>query len=205
MSEIIKYKLTFKETQIRLNDDEVTFTIGQIKSRTMSVAYFKFYGYNLRKQLIAEYTNERWVITSEYSLKTKTFNIPFTSSEYSAEDIDSCVIELYLIGIDSENPLYFNKVQLNSGGYKEYNIPNNSINNVAVGFYNNKYVNLYDSEDNFLQVIRPIGEGFTTEELTTSQTTILAPHLPNETSFDSPTALFYEYMYMTEQEIGVEK
>lgn len=204
MSELIKYRLTFRETPIRLNDDEITFSIGQIRSRTMSVVYFKFYGYNLRKQLIAEYTNERWVITPEYTLKTQTFNIPFINSEYSAEDIDYCVIELYLLGIDSENPLYFNKVQLNEGEYKEYNIPNNVAKNVAIGFNNNRYANLY-SDDNFLQIIRPHGEEFTTEELTSSQTTILAPHLDNESSFDNPTALFYEYMYMTEQKIGVEK
>jgi len=204
MSELIKYKLTFKRTQIRVNEDTLTFSIGQIKSRTMSVVYFKFKGYDLRNTLISEYTSNRWVITSAYSLKYDTFTIPLNTG-YTVEDIDTCVIEMYLIGIDSENPLYFNKIQLNEGEYKEYNKPNDAKNNVAVGFHTNKYVNLYDTSENFLQVIRPNGEAFTTETLTPSKTTILAPHLPNESTFDTPTAIFYEYMYMTEQVIGVEK
>lgn len=204
MSELIKYKLTFRETQIRVSDDEITFTIGQIKSRSMSVVYFKFYAYDLRKNLIAEYTNERWVITTEYTEKTKTFTIPLSAS-YEPQDIDSVVIELYTIGIDSENPLYFNRVMLNSGGYLDYHQPNEAIKDIEVGFKTNKYVNLYDSSDGFLQIIRPYGESFSTEKLTPSQTTILVPHLDNETSFDNPTSIFYEYMYMVEQVIGVEK
>ena len=204
MSELIRYRLTFKETQVRISDEQITFTIGQIKSRSMSVVYFKLYAYDLRKTLIGEYTNERWVITSEYREKTKTFEVPLISG-HDPQDIDTVIIELYTIGIDSENPLYFNHVMLNSGTYLDYQQPNESVGNVEVGFKNNKYVNLYDNSEGFLQIIRPTGEAFTTEKLTASQDTILAPHLPNESEFDNPTALFYEYMYMVEQVIGVEK
>ena len=79
------------------------------------------------------------------------------------------------------------------------------INNVKIGFNQNHYVNLYDMSETFLQIIRPNHEDLTTEELTKSQMTILAPHLPNESEFDDPLKLFYEFMYMTEQRIGVEK
>ena len=77
--------------------------------------------------------------------------------------------------------------------------------NIQIGFNNNYYCNLYDSTDTFLQVIRPFHDGFSTKSLGKSQMTVLVPHLPNETIFDDPINLFYEFMYMTEQKIGVEK
>ena len=233
MPELIKYKLTFpvktvdiaesypypllKEekgkaiipapAQIRVSDEELTFTINNIKSRTPSVGYFKFYGFDYRKNKILEYTSPRWVITTEYSQKYNTFNIKnlLQQTNKEPEDLDHFYIELYLLGIDSENPLYFNRLQLNDGELKDYHTPNEHINEIEIGFNENSFVNLYDSSDNFLQIIRPYHESFKTTELSTSQVTILAPHLENETSFDNPIALFYEYMYMSEQKIGVEK
>jgi hypothetical protein len=200
MSEINKYKLTFRENQMRIFDNQITFTIGQIKSRTISVVYFKFYGYDIHNTLLEEHTGERWVVTPNYSLKTDTWTLTANPLK-----LDHFKIELYLLGINSENPLYFNKVQLNEGEYKEYHKPNDVQENIVVGFNKNSYINLYDTSETFLQIIRPNHEDLTTEVLTPSKTTILAPHLPNESTFDTPTAIFYEYMYMTEQRIGVEK
>lgn len=204
MSALSKYKLTFPVTQIRTSNNQLTFSIGKIKSRTPSVIYFKFYGYDLHKTLITEYTSNRWVITSEYTKQYETFELDFEEG-YESGDLDTYQIELYLIGIDSENPLYFNHLQLNIGEDKEYHVPNESLQNIAIGFNNTSYVNLYDNSDTFLQIIRPQHEGFSTIQLTPSQCTILVPHLPNESEFDNPVALFYEYMYQTEQIIGVEK
>lgn len=204
MSALSKYKLTFPITQIRTSDNKLTFSVGKIKSRTPSVVYFKFYGYDLHKTLITEYTSNRWVITSEYTKQYETFDLEFENG-YVGDDLDSYQIELYLIGIDSENPLYFNRLQLNIDEDTEYHVPNEELQNIQIGFNKNSYINLYDSTDNYLQIIRPSHEGLTTELLTPSQCTILAPHLPNESEFDNPVALFYEYMYQTEQIIGVEK
>lgn len=194
-----KYKLTFVNSQIRVEDTQLTFSIGKIKSRVPSVLYFKFYGYDVRKNLIEEYTSNKWVIDTNYSLQYETFTIT------NPTQIDNFTIEMYLYNINSENPLYFNHIQLNSGAYKDYHQPNEAISNVEIGFSRNSYVNLYGTTDEYLQIIRPNQDTFSTIELTPAQTTILAPHLPNETSYDDPVALFYEYMYQTEQKIGVDK
>ena len=204
MSELIKYKLTFPKTQIRVNTNQLTFSIGKIKSRTPSVVYFKFIGYDLHNTEITNYTSPRWVITTNYARKFKTFNLTF-STGYTIDDLDTFVIELYAIGIDSENPLWFNHVQLNHGEDTDYHTPNEEKQNITIGFNKTSYVNLYDTTETYLQIIRPNKEAFTTEELSKSQGTIIAPHLPNESEFDNPTALMYEYMYQTEQKIGVEK
>ena len=76
---------------------------------------------------------------------------------------------------------------------------------MKVGFAENKYINLYGDDDTYLQIIRPVGEDISTSQLTPSQTTIIAPHLPEESTFDDPVSIFYEFMYMNEQIIGVEK
>lgn len=200
MTDITRYKITFPMTQIRVNEEQLTFSIGKIKSRTPSVVFFKFYGYDYRNNLIEEHTSNEWIITDNYSLKYETWTLTPNPVE-----IDHYNIELYTIGIDSENPLYFNRLQLNEGEYKEYHQPNDAITDVKIGFKTTSYANLYDSSETYLQIIRPNHEDFTTNELTKAQVTILAPHLENETSWDNPIALFYEYMYQTEQKIGVEK
>ena len=218
MSELIQYKLSFpceinKETkqkelapaQIRTVDEKLTFSIGKIKSRRISVVYFKFIGYDLRGDIISEYTSPRWVITKEYSEKYDTFTIPFNEG-YDLDDLDRYHMEMYTIAITSENPLYFNHIQLNSGEKTEdYHQPNEVKPNVIIDFNKTPYVNLYDESETFLQIIRPNGEGFRTDVLTGSQETILAPHLPDESPFDDPVSLMYEYMYQREQRIGVEK
>ena len=124
---------------------------------------------------------------------------------YKISDLDNYTIELYTLGIDSENPLYFNHIQLNEGTRKDYHTPNEEIKNVNVGFNKNQYLNLYSGTEIFLQVIRPNQEDLSTEQLTPSQMTILAPHIDNEPKWDDPVAIFYEFMNMSEQRIGVEK
>ena len=204
MSEFSKYKLTFPKTQIRMTDDDLTFTIGNIKSRQPSVIYFKWYAYDIHGTLISEYTSGKLVVGTEYAMVQENFT-PTYLEDNTMEDVDSYSMELYLLNITSENPLWFNKLQLNFGEFKEYHQPNDLILDIQVGFNKNSYINLYDTTDNFLQIIRPNHEDLSTTELTKSKYTILAPHLPNESEFDSVSNIFYEYMYMTEQKIGVEK
>ena len=221
MSELSKIKLTFPVTQtdngyevnpfqIRLNNNELTFMIENIKSRNPCIVYFKFYGYNHRKTLIGEYTSSKWVITREYSKQYETFEINFaqipnSDKYYTVDDLDNFYMDLFIVGVDSENPIYFNHLQLNEGEVKEYHTPNEEVKDVKVGFEENKYINLYGGDDTYLQIIRPVGEDISTSQLTPSQTTIIAPHLPEESTFDDPISIFYEFMYMNEQIIGVEK
>ena len=208
-----------KPAQIRVSDNELTFSIGQVRSRTPSVMYFKFYAYYYRgTDPIIEYTSPRWVITSEYTLKSHTFNIKeildatpqqvlnnFGITKLTPEDIDHYYFEIYTLGVNSENPLYMNHIQLNEGEYKEYHQPNDAITDVKVGYNKSYSLNLYDTTDTYLQIIRPNQEDLTTTQLLPSQKTILVPHLPNESSWDNPDNIFYEYMYQTEQRIGSEK
>lgn len=206
MTAEIEYKLTFKEAPIQLNEDELTFSIGKIKCRTVAVVYFKFYAYSVRGLQIVEYTSPRWVITEQYVQKSSTFTVSdYLAENYDIEDLNTYKIEMYLININSENPLYFNHLQLNEGELKDYHQPNEAITDVSIGFKNNSYVNLYSNDETFLQVIRPRHEAFSTTELSSSQMTILAPHIEHENNFDDPLSLFYEFMYQTEQIIGVEK
>lgn len=202
--ELIKYKISFPQFQIRTSSDTLTFSISKIKSRVPLVVYFKFYGYDLHNTLITEYTGERWVITAEYTKQYDTFTLTMEEG-YDVTDLDTCKIELYTIGVTSEHPLWFNRLQLNIGEDTEYHKPNDEKQNVTIGFNRNSYVNLYDTTEKYLQIIRPNHEAFTTENLSPAQYTILAPHLPNESEFDNPVALLYEYMYQIEQVIGVEK
>lgn len=231
--ELIKYKLTFpvkkeivngetvlkKETQIRVKDDYLTFSIGQVRSRTPSVMYFKFYGfYHKGTSPIIEYTSPRWVISPEYTLKYDTFNIKeildnvsstilteLGVTSLSPTDLDHYYMELYTIGVDSENPLYMNHIMLAEGDNVDYHQPNDKKADVKIGFHQNYYINLYDNSDTYLQIIRPNREEMTSTTITPSKTTILVPHLPNESSWDNPMNVFYEFMYQTEQRIGIEK
>ena len=75
MSEIIKYKLTFQRTRIMVSDTTLTFAINNLKSRNLTVLYFKFIGYDLRNQVVANYTSKRWVATTAYAKKYETFDI----------------------------------------------------------------------------------------------------------------------------------
>ena len=204
---ITKYVLTFPRTEIRIDENLLTFSIGKIKSRMPSVLYFKFNGYDLRGNLITEYTSNRWAITTEYSRQATTFELTFNTInniQQTVADLDTFEIQLYLLGVDSENPLYFNELQLNKGEDTEYHQPNSAVKDVPIGFNHNNYANLY-SGDNYLQIIRPYKDDITSNQLLRSQKTIIAPHLPNESEFDNAVALLYEYMYQKEQIIGVEK
>lgn len=219
LSELVKYKLilaknphqvndtwVFDRFPIRVTDEQLTFSIGNIKSREISVAYFKFYGYDLRGNLLCEYTSPRWVILTEYSKQSHTFNVKeLLSEDKDITDIDSFYMEMYTIGVDSENPLYMNQLMLANGTKDEYHRTNEEKTGVSVGFNNNRFINLYDTSNTFLQIIRPVKEAITTETLTPSQCTILVPHLDTESEWDSSTAILYEYMYQIEQVIGIEK
>lgn len=233
MAELIKYKLTFpisrtdvngetvikKGSQIRVKDENLTFSIGNIRSRTPSVVYFKFYAFYFKGNTpIIEYTSPRWVITPEYTLKYDTFNIKEILDNVSStilqelgvtrltpEDIDYCYFELYTIGINSENPLYMNHIMLAEGDKTEYHQPNEAKNDVKIGFFQNYSINLYDNSDTYLQIIRPNREEMTSTTLKPSKNTVLIPHLPNESTWDNPINVFYEFMYQTEQIIGAEK
>lgn len=196
-------KLTFKQTQVRLTKyDKITFVIGNIKMRNkIGIAYFKFYAYDIHGSMMQEESSEsdKWIITTEYTTKMWSFYI------LSDMPVDSYVIELYIGNATSENPVYMNHLMLTNKEYIEYHQPQETKKDVEINFKNNNYVNLYTENEEYLQVIRPYGDKFTTNQLTTSQKTILVPHLPSESEYDNPTNIVYEYMMMNDQSIRIER
>ena len=146
------------------------------------------------------YQSERWVVDNTYSTYYETFDI---DEQYVKEGVQF-QIELRTVNVTSENPLYFNGVILNEGEWDGYHTPNEVINEQKIGFNKSNYVNLYSSDkDAYLQVIRPNRDSITTNELTASSCTVLAPHLSSEPSWDEPVNLFLEFINQTEQRIDV--
>ena len=193
-----EYHLTFPLTPVLFDSNELTFSINHIKSRLTSVLYFRFKCYNQSKTLIHTYTSPRWVIDTVYKRRSRTFTIPqdIVDSTYYTQ------IELVAVGIDSENPLYFTECMLNEGDDIGYHTPKEHL-ELSVGFKNSRYVNLYNSDGTFLQVIRPQGDGITTNKLNKSTCTVLAPHFSNESNVDDPINIFLEFINQTEQRIDV--
>lgn len=194
----IEYSLKLPQTEILFNETEVTFSINYVKSRQVSVLYFKFHCFNRSKEKIWTYTSPRWVVDTEYRRRSHTFNLPLDIRDKTVYT----QVELRPVGITSENPLYFAELMLNEGDDIGYHIPNENLER-SVGFVNNAYVNLYSSNGNYLQVIRPKKDGFTTNQLSASTCTVLAPHLEDESDIDDPVNIFMEFLNQTDQSIDV--
>lgn len=199
----LEYVLTLpKSPTFIFDDNEMTFSINQIKSRLTSVMYFKVRFYDMHDTLIHTYTqSDRWVIPTEYTSRSHTFTIPSNVQD----DIVASQVELRFVNIDSENPVYFNELMLNVGEYEEYHSPNYLNKGLSVRLNNNCYANLYGDNGSYLQVIRPYGEDFTTDKITRHKCTVLAPHLAEEDSIDDPSNIVYEFIKQTEQVIEVLK
>ena len=59
---------------------------------------------------------------------------------------------------------------------------------------NSRYINLYNNDGNYLQVIRPMGDNLTTNVLTKSTCSVLAPHFHDEEDIDDPVNIFLEFI-----------
>lgn len=194
----IEYHLKLPKTPILFNEEEVTFSINHIKSRLTSVLYFNFYCYNKSDTKIYTYTSPRWVIDTTYQRRSRTFTLPSDVVDETAYT----QVELVVIGITSENPLYFTECMLNEGEDIGYHQPHEQINR-TIGLHNSRYVNLYDAEGNFLQIIRPQGDKLATNKIDKSTCTVLAPHFHDEEDIDDPINVFMEFINQTEQRIDV--
>lgn len=212
-----RYSILFPK-QYRLFDEEyLTFTINYIRSRRPSVIYFTLHCYDINDDEILVsskpvYTSERQVVGTSYGEHTEDYadSVDFIDTfQLSEEVIGETVyvqIELFTLGIDSENPLYFREMMLQEGtvynGYHEpYELDTNKEHTVELT--NNMYSNLYTDDGTYLQVIRPNKEMFTINTLNKAKYTILAPHFIDEDDVDNHVAVFFEAMKQTEQKIDV--
>ena len=205
-------------------DNQLSFGIHNMKSRVPSAVYFilhLFDGFDTDEteanELFVETKNpsdpsmvhrepvyimkNRWVVDNTYS----TYHDTFTIDESFVDKGVVFQIEIRTDNISSENPLYFNKLMFNEGEWEDdHHIPNEVTRDVKIGFNKSSYANLYnDDTDTYLQVIRPMRDAITTNELTKSSCTVLAPHIASEQSTDDPINLFLEFINQTEQRIDV--
>lgn len=193
-----EYHFKFPKTPTTFITNTVTFSINHIKSRLLSVLYFKLHCYDKYSEEIYTYTSPRWVIDTDWRRRVRTFDLP----NGVEEDIVYTQIELISIGVSSLNPLYFTECMLNEKGDIGYHQPSEHR-ELTVGFLNSRYVNLYSNDGNFLQVIRPQGDKIETNKLLKSTCTVIAPHLAEESDIDDPINIFMEFINQTEQRIDV--
>lgn len=209
----LEYSVTFPKepADVYFMDNTLSFGIEHLKSRLPCSVYFILHlfdkngdeiGYELPlSELEPAYTfKKRWIVDSTYSTYFETFQI-------SQDFVDRSVkyqIELRFDGVTSENPCYFNGLMFNEGKWEGYHKPFETKDKVVIGFQNSGYVNLYnDDEETYLQVMRPNRDKFNTKALTKSGCTVIAPHLPSESSVDNPVNLYMEFINQTEQTINV--
>ena len=214
---MIEYRLKLPLQNINFDDTDVTFIINYIRSRRPSVFYFIFHCYGSDCQLIdGEYTDEilmddepvytsdRSVIGTSYTEEGVDYIHEFSIPKTIIEQTAYYRIEIVTLGIDSENPLYFTELMFKEGkGFDGYHTPSELYNDHNIELPTNTYANLYDRNDNYLQVIRPHNEAFNTNNLKGAEYTILAPHFSEEDEVDGHVDVFLECMNQTEQTIDV--
>lgn len=194
-----EYHLKFPATNRRFDEPELIFLINNVKCRLTSALYFILHCYDKYDVEVIKYTSPRWIIVDTYEKRSHNFKLPFV------DGIVKTQIELVALGINSENPLYFTECMLTETEGetdKDYCKPHQQI-SLDVGFQNNRYVNLYNKDGNYLQVIRPQGDGIVTNNLKASPITVIAPHLHDEEDIDDPINIFMEFINQTEQRIDV--
>lgn len=218
---MLEYRLKLPLQRRNFESTDFTFSIGHIRSRRPSVMYFILHCYDVTAtksvdeetgeitysgEILVDnkpvYTSDRTVIGTSYGDEpsyVNSFSIPDV-----IDDTIYFMLEIVTLGIDSENPLYFNRLMLQEGDtYNGYHEPSELLNYHTIELPQSMYANLYDNDGNYLQVIRPNKESFSTVQLDKAKYTILAPHFDDEDEVDSHIAVFLEALNQTEQRIDV--
>lgn len=195
----LEYHLKLPKEAVIFSNNQLTFSIDKMKSRVPSVVYFILHLWDKDNTELPSYTSPRWIIDNTYSTYYETFEI-------DEQLVDWAIwyqIELVLINVTSENPLYLNGLMFNEGEYMDYHEPSELITEKEVGFINSSYANLYSRDGYYLQVIRPTRTKIFTNKLSASPCTVLAPHFDDENDVDHPINIFMEFINQTEQRIDV--
>lgn len=198
-------KILFPMMSSSFKNKEITFSINNMKCRTLCIVYFKLHCYDMEDTEIlisndAYYLSKRWIVDSDWSTYYETFTIDDTVFER----LKSIQIELRFILVDSDNPCVFNGLMLQDTVYQGYHAPSEANEVSEVGFATNTYVNVYsDDEEDYLQIIRPSRKSFEIHTLSSNDETVLAPHLVGETEHDKPANLFIEYIKQKEQKTTI--
>lgn len=196
--------ILFPKQNHEMETGTITFTINYLKCRTIAVMYYILhcYDYNNQEILIdgnSFHTGERWAIDETWS----SYHDSFELSQEDLEEIYQIQIELVLINVDDDNPCYFTEIMFQNGEFEEYHQVNEDLVEADIEFINHSYVNVYTTSGSYLQIIRPNQTPFTTNTLSKSAMTVLAPHIADEPSTDKPENLFVEFVYQTEQTTNI--
>lgn len=179
---------------------KITLSIGNIKSTDPIVGRIGLYGYLPNKVQEGSIFSPKFPISNVYESQHFTFDV----DEVFAPTIGYVRMGLTFYGISDSTEVRFNHLMMNEGEYSKYHPPLDAIEESQVYLNNNFYVGLYTSDtQNYLQIIRPHYDNFSTKKLTKSKCTVLAPHLENEQKEDSPANLGLEYMMMNDQVINI--
>lgn len=203
---MIEYRLLLPKQHRLFDETDLTFTINHIRSRRPSILYFLLHFYNQENEEVHTYTSPRGVIGTVFSDEGCDYTQTFSIDKDIVLDTVYVQLELRTLGISSENPLYFNELMLQEGTeFNGYHVPRelDKMYKHMIELPASQYANLYDSEGNYLQVIRPNKESFDTNTLNKAQYTILAPHFEDEEEYDNHVAVYLEAMNQTEQKIDV--
>ena len=177
----------------------LTFSIGNINSREPTIITPQLVTYNLKKEKLNTYTEDAIVVAKTYQSHQTTF----TLTEDDLKQVGYLQIELIVDNLSSENQLQFNRLMLNEGKYEEYTQPEAIIESARISFINTFYANLHTNNQGYLQVIRPNHDSFTTNTLTRSKCTVIAPHIKNECLEDTHENLSLEYMNLSDQVLEI--
>ena len=201
-----EYHIKFKEIQNNISDVNLTFAISHMKCRTLAVVYFMLHCYDVKGDEIYSvarkpaYTSKRWVVDSSYTQYIEEF----TLAESILDITNTTQIELVMIGVDDNNPLYFNQLMLTDKPFVTYHETDEAMSVAEIAFIKNGYVNLYNNKsENYLQVIRPSKKSFTTNTLTANDLTVLAPHIKGEPDVDEDIDVFVEFLNQVEQSTNI--
>lgn len=196
-----EYHIAFPMQKNNIENNDVTFVIGNMKCRTYAVVYFILHGFdnhNNELHIVADkplYSSKRWVVDETYSEYLEEFSI----SDDILDDLAFIQIELIAIGIDDDNPLRFSQCMLTDDMYTSYHAPNEAMAVAEIKLTNTPFAELYNNRFNgYLQIIRPNKKAFTTDVLTKNDETVLIPHLDNEDDIDKPANILAEYLNQTE-------
>lgn len=200
---VVVQRLRFPDIQMQLESDgTVAISIQYIKSRNGAVLYPIVQTYNVNDTLMQS-QNCAWFITKDY--ETYYHNFTFNNPH----DVKFVRVYFQFFGVTSENPVWFTEIMLSSKEYDEetsYHVPNQVEKDLNIDFLKNNYVNLYDEDGDYLQIIRPNQDRITNNTIyRTENCTILAPHIEAESEWDNPVNIFYEVMNQREQLINIEK
>lgn len=185
---------------------KTTLFIGNVKTDTGKPVVMQacLEIYDINKELIHTIKDLPFIVTGKYHSHNIIFDTP-TKGHYFTIIFNF----VSLLPSDSVTRVLFNRLLYADGNYNhvEYNEPSGHLHEQSIHFIDNFYAELHKKDNTYLQVMRPNYDSITTEKLTQSKKSILAPHLAktSEDLVDTSEKLCLEYINQKEQTVDLLK